>query len=85
MAFSSAGGIVCALVLAVAALVYDGIFTVHQTQLALVVRLGQSVQTVTQSGLHFKVPLIDSVISVGKRILDLKMPAQEIIATRSVL
>jgi len=81
MAFSSAGGIVCVLVLAVAALVYEGTFTVHQTQMALVVRLGQPVQTVTQSGLHFKVPLIDSVISIDKRILDLEMPAQEIIAS----
>jgi membrane protease subunit HflC len=81
MAFSSAGGIVGALVLAAAALVYDGLFTVHQTQMALVVRLGQPVQTVTQPGLHVKVPLIDRVISIDKRILDLEIPAQEIIAS----
>lgn len=38
MAFSSAGGIVGAVALAAAAIVYDGLFTVHQTQIALVVR-----------------------------------------------
>jgi membrane protease subunit HflC len=36
---------------------------------------------VTQPGLHSKVPLIDSVISIDKRILDLENPAQEVIAS----
>lgn len=74
-------GIVTALVLAAAFLVYDATFTVYQTQMALVVRLGQPVQTVTEPGLHFKMPLIDRVISIDKRILDLEIPAQEIIAS----
>ena len=55
-------------------------FTVHQTQQALLVRLGEPVRTVTEPGLHFKVPLIDRVISIDKRVLDLEVPAQEIIA-----
>jgi membrane protease subunit HflC len=45
------------------------------------VRLGQPVRVVTEPGLHFKIPLIDSVISVDKRILDLENPAQEVIAS----
>lgn len=49
--------------------------------MALVVHLGQPVQTVTEPGLHFKMPLIDRVISIDKRILDLEMPAQEIIVS----
>ena len=32
-------------------------------------------------GLHFKAPLIDSVIAIDKRILDLENPAQEVIAS----
>jgi len=31
----------------------------------------------TQPGLHSKIPLIDSLISIDKRILDLENPAQE--------
>ena len=50
---------------------YVTLFTVHQTQQALVVRLGEPVRVVTEPGLHFKVPFIDSVINVDKRILDL--------------
>jgi membrane protease subunit HflC len=45
-----------------------------------VVRLGEPVRVVTEPGLNFKIPFIDSVISIDKRILDLENPAQEIIA-----
>ncbi len=45
------------------------------------VRLGQPVRVVTEPGLNFKVPLIDSVIGIDKRILDLENPAQEVIAS----
>ena len=57
------------------------LFTVYQTQQALVVRLGQPVRVVTEPGLNFKMPLIDSVIDIDKRILDLENPAQEVIAS----
>src|SRR6188768_1870699 len=76
-----AGGIVLVLVLAAIVLGYSSLFTVYQTQQALVVRLGQPVRVVTEPGLNFKVPLIDSVIGIDKRILDLEAPAQEVIAS----
>jgi len=76
-----AGGIVLVLVLAAIVLGYSSLFTVYQTQQALVVRLGQPVRVVTEPGLNFKVPLIDSVIGIDKRILDLENPAQEVIAS----
>jgi membrane protease subunit HflC len=38
------------------------------------------VRVVTEPGLHFKWPLVQSVISVDKRILDLENSAQEVIA-----
>jgi modulator of FtsH protease HflC len=46
-----------------------------------VVRLGEPVGVVTEPGLHFKAPFIDSVISIDKRILDLENPSQEVIAS----
>ena len=61
--------------------VYSALFTVYQTQQALVVRLGQLVRVVNEPGLHVKVPFIDSVIDIDKRILDLEAPAQEVIAS----
>jgi modulator of FtsH protease HflC len=57
------------------------LFTVYQTRQALVVRLGEPKRIVTEPGLNFKIPLIDSVIHIDKRILDLENPAQEVIAS----
>lgn len=60
---------------------YSSIFTVSQTEQALVVRLGRPVAVVSEPGLNFKAPFIDTVISIDKRILDLENPAQEVIAS----
>ena len=59
---------------------YSSVFTVAQTDQVLVVRFGKPVDVVTDPGLHFKAPFIDTVISIDKRILDLENPSQEIIA-----
>ena len=74
------GGLVAALVLVVLIVPYGSVFTVYQTDQAIVVRLGAPIRVVTDAGLHFKTPLIDSVIYVDKRILDLENSAQEVIA-----
>ena len=74
-------GIVALIVVLVLVIVgFGSIYTVRQTEQALVVRLGEPVRVVTEPGLNFKIPFIDSVISIDKRILDLENPAQEIIA-----
>ena len=75
-------GIVSLFVLLVAVVIgYSSIFTVSQTEQVLLVRLGEPVRVVTEPGLNFKVPFIDTVISIDKRILDLENPAQEVIAS----
>ena len=78
---SPVAGIV-ALVVALALVVigYSSLFTVQQTEQALVVRFGKPVDVVTEPGLNFKAPFIDNVISIDKRILDLENPSQEVIA-----
>lgn len=81
MRLGIAGGIAIVVLLVAIVLGYSSLFTVHQTQQALLVRLGQPVRVVTEPGLNFKVPLIDSVIAIDKRILDLENPAQEVIAS----
>jgi membrane protease subunit HflC len=75
-------GIIVLLLLLLAIIVgYSSVFTVDQTEQALVVRLGEPVGVVTDPGLHFKAPFIDSVIAIDKRILDLENPSQEVIAS----
>jgi modulator of FtsH protease HflC len=81
MKLGLAGGVLAVLAVVAAIIGYSSLFTVYQTRLALVVRLGQPVRVVTEPGLNFKVPLIDSVIYIDKRILDLENSAQEVIAS----
>ena len=71
-----------AIILLIAAIVgYSTFFTVYQTRQALVVRLGQPVRVITEPGLNVKVPFIDSVIYIDKRLLNIESPAQEVIAS----
>jgi modulator of FtsH protease HflC len=81
MRLGLAGGAVAVIVLIVVVLGYSTLFTVSQTQQALVVRLGKPVSVITEPGLNWKVPFIDSVIYVDKRILAIESPAQEVIAS----
>src|SRR6185369_3201020 len=81
MKLGIAGGVLIVLAVIAAIVGYSSLFTVYQTRLALVVRLGQPVRVVTEPGLNFKIPLIDSVIYIDKRILDLENAAQEVIAS----
>lgn len=79
---SPVAGIVALIVLfALAIVAYSSVFTVQQTEQALVVRFGKPVDVATEPGLHFKLPFVDSVISIDKRILDLENPSQEVIAS----
>ena len=75
-------GIIAILALVVIIIIaYGSLFTVSQTEQVLVVRLGEPVKVVTEPGLNTKWPIIDSVISIDKRILDLENPSQEVIAS----
>ena len=79
---SPAAGVVSLILLfAVVIVGYSSVFTVQQTEQVLVVRLGEPVRVVTEPGLSFKAPFIDSVITIDKRILDLENPSQEVIAS----
>jgi len=81
MKLSVFGGIATVVIAVLLFLGYSSVFTVHQTRQALVVRLGEPRQVYDDPGLHFKWPLIENVIYVDKRILDLENSAQEVIAS----
>jgi membrane protease subunit HflC len=81
MRLNLAGGLVAALVLLGLIVLYGSVFTVYQTDQVIVVRLGEPIRVVTDPGLNFKIPLLESVISVEKRIVDLENPAQEVITS----
>ncbi|HYB50831.1 MAG TPA: protease modulator HflC [Burkholderiaceae bacterium] len=66
-------------VLAAALLVLLSLFTVEQTEEALVVRLGRPVDVVRVPGLHMKLPFTDSVVFYDTRLLPLEPPSEQII------
>ena len=73
--------IIGVIVVAVGILGFSILFTVHQTQQALVLQFGNPIRVVQEPGLHVKVPFVQNVLFFDRRILDLDPPAQEVILT----
>ncbi len=72
------------IIVALIVVAMSALFTVRQTQQALVLRFGEPVQgrgIVTDPGLHFKIPFIESVVHLDNRVLDLESPQQEVLAS----
>jgi len=84
-------GVIAVLIALVAIALYSSIFFVHQSQQALLLRFGEPRRIIVEPGLQYKIivepglqykaPLIDTVILIDKRILDLDNPPQEVIAS----
>lgn len=60
--------------------IYNSLFTVDQTQQALVLQLGEPKRTIQEPGLSFKIPFIQDVTYYEKRVLSLiPQDAEEVI------
>ncbi len=68
-------------VVAAGIIAFSSLFTVHQTQSALVLQFGNPVRAELEPGLKFKLPFVQNVLFFDRRILDLDPPAQEVILT----
>ena len=70
------------IVLALVAFVgYLTLFTVSQTQQALVLEFGKPKRVISDPGLQYKIPFIQNVEFFDKRILDIDTASQEVIAS----
>jgi membrane protease subunit HflC len=70
------------IILAAAAFVgYLTLFTVSQTQQALVLEFGNPKRVITEPGLNYKIPFIQNVEFFDKLILDIDTASQEVIAS----
>jgi membrane protease subunit HflC len=69
------------IVLAAAAAAYLTLFTVSQTQQALLLEFGKPKRVITEPGLQYKIPFIQNVVYFSKRILDIDTASQEVIAS----
>jgi membrane protease subunit HflC len=72
---------IIALVVGVALLAYFAFFIVHQNEQALVLEFGKPKRVIEQAGLHWKIPVVETVEYFDKRILDLDMAPQEVPAS----
>jgi membrane protease subunit HflC len=76
--------VLTAVAIAVAVLgfvLFSAVFTVHQTQQALVLQFGDPRRVIKEPGLQFKTPFIQDVVYLDKRILSFDAPSEEIIAS----
>lgn len=76
-----AGGIAAILLGVIAYLGISSVFVVSQTDQALVLRFGQLIKVVQEPGLNFKLPFVDNVVRIDKRILALDLPEKEVVAS----
>ncbi|MCH7820093.1 MAG: protease modulator HflC [Candidatus Marinimicrobia bacterium] len=58
------------LILAAFIVVSSSTFVLHQTQQSVIVQFGRPVRSITEPGLHFKIPLIQDARIFDKRILE---------------
>jgi len=66
-------------VVALGILALTTLFTMHQTQQGIVLRLGNPVRTVAEPGLKLKIPFIETILFYEKRVLNLDPPVERII------
>ncbi len=64
-------------VVAILLMMTGTLFTVQQTQQALVLRLGNPKRVITEPGLNFKIPFFEDVYYYDSRILDLDPQGQD--------
>ena len=71
--------IALAAIVVVAIVAGSSLFTVDQTQQALVTQFGQPIRSITQPGLHVKIPFMQTAILFDRRLLDYEVPPEEVI------
>ncbi|MBN9262884.1 MAG: protease modulator HflC [Hyphomicrobium sp.] len=67
-----------AVIVGAALLAYFAFFIVNQNEQALVLEFGKPKRVIDRAGLHWKIPVVETVEYFDKRILDLDMTPQEV-------
>ena len=76
-----AGKFLLPILILVAATAYFSIFIVKEINQAIVLQFGDPKRILVKPGLNFKVPFIQNVVFLDKRILNLDAPPAEVIAS----
>ncbi len=73
--------IILPLVGVVVVIAFFSIFIVKEVNQAIVLQFGDPKKIITKPGLNFKIPFIQNVVFLDKRILNLDAPPEEVIAS----
>ena len=73
--------IILPIIIVIAAISYFSIFVVKEINQAIVLQFGNPKQIISEPGLNFKIPFIQNVVFLDKRILNLDTPPEEVIAS----
>ena len=65
----------------IAFLGYMTLFTVNEIQQAIILQFGDPKRVIQKAGLNYKIPFIQNVVLLDKRILNLDAPSEEVIAS----
>jgi membrane protease subunit HflC len=60
---------------------YLTFFTVNEIQQAIILQFGDPKRVIQKAGLNYKIPFIQNVVLLDKRILNLDAPSEEVIAS----
>ena len=58
----------------------SSLFIVEEKKQAIVVQFGEAVRTISDAGLHFKIPFIQNVLLFDKMLLDVNVSDKEVLA-----
>ena len=76
-----AGKILIPIIIVIAATIFFSIFIVKDVNQAIVLQFGDPKRILLKPGLNFKIPFIQNVVFLDKRILNLDTPPEEVIAS----
>tara|TARA_B100000029_G_scaffold449520_1_gene472828 strand:- start:2521 stop:3390 length:870 start_codon:yes stop_codon:yes gene_type:complete len=76
-----AGKILLPIIIILAATAFFSIFIVKEINQAIVLQFGDPKRIILKPGLNFKIPFIQNVVFLDKRILNLDAPPEEVIAS----
>ena len=75
------GKVIAGIVFVLAVVAYFSIFIVKEVNQAIVLQFGDPKRIISTPGLNFKIPFIQNVVFLDKRILNLDTPPEEVIAS----
>jgi len=67
-------------VVVLAVVTYQAVFVVQEINQAIVLQFGDPKKIITKPGLNFKIPFIQNVVYLDRRVLNLDNPPEEVIA-----